>query len=663
MLRIQLQRFASRLLRLDRRHKRLMVLGFDILCSLFATWLAYTLRLESFHMPSATDMMVALAAVGLYLPFFHHFGLYDSMIRYSGLRTIMVAAQASLLYGLVFFLVLVLLRLEGVPRSVGILQPILFFGLVSNGRLVVSQILQSIHASRGKRRKVLIYGAGASAIQLAEMISRSPEYRLFGFVDEDPARVGRLINGKRVHSADNLKRLVQDNNIREVMLAIPNAPAELRRRVIAELASLTVRVRSVPSLSELARGTADVTQLRDLDVNDLIGRLPVARVNVVPGIAGQVVLVTGAAGSIGSELCRQIIRLRPQALVLVDHSEVGLYAIEAELAGLNRMRELGVRVHSYLASVRDPVRFGHIMAQHRPQVVYHAAAYKHVPLVEANPIEGITTNVLGTRNVVEAAWAAGVGRLVMISTDKAVRPTNIMGASKRLAEEIVQEAAARAGREGTGQVFTMVRFGNVLDSSGSVVPLFRQQIQRGGPVTVTHPEVTRYFMTIPEAVSLVLQAGEMAKGGEVFLLDMGEPVKIIDLARKMIRLSGLNEKTPDNPSGEIEIATIGLRPGEKLIEELLISADAQPTEHPQIMKAHEKHLSGKALAAELARLEAAVARHDVPEVIDVLAHTVQGYSPRSEDALAAAPQAAAGAEAGEVVPLQRNAPRAGTPPS
>jgi FlaA1/EpsC-like NDP-sugar epimerase len=435
-----------------------------------------------------------------------------------------------------------------------------------------------------------------------------------------------MLNGQPIYSPDDLLGLVETLNVSDVLLALPSASRKLRNEILARMRAVHVSVRTLPSVTELAQGKVSISDLRDLDIDDLLGREPVVpdRDLLSQNISGQVVLVTGAGGSIGSELCRQILKADPAVLLLIEQSEFALYNIHQELQ--DKLAESPIKLVPLLASVRDAERMREIMLTWRPDTVYHAAAYKHVPLVEHNPAEGIKNNVLGTLTAARAAAEHGVANFVLISTDKAVRPTNIMGASKRLAEMVLQAMAVTL----PGTKFSMVRFGNVLGSSGSVVPKFRQQIRDGGPITLTHPEITRYFMTIPEAAQLVIQASAMARGGDVFVLDMGQSVRIIDLARRMIELSGLTVRDEASPEGDIEIEITGLRPGEKLFEELLIGDNPEPTQHPRIMKAHEDFLQWPLLREKLDALEAALDTHDVGVVRSILEQIVAGYVPSGE---------------------------------
>jgi FlaA1/EpsC-like NDP-sugar epimerase len=472
---------------------------------------------------------------------------------------------------------------------------------------------------------LLIYGAGTAGVQTASALRVSGQYVLVGFVDDDGAKVGRSINGIPVVAPSQVPELVERQAVTDILLALPSVSRDRRNAILDSLRALPVHIRTLPGLADLASGRVTVQDFHELDVEDLLGRDPVPpdAELIARDLTGQVVLVTGAGGSIGSELARQILLQRPRQLLLLDHNEFGLYSIHQELMGLCTAQALAVELLPLLGSVANFERLSVICNIYRPVTVYHAAAYKHVPMVEDNPGEGVLNNVFGTLNMALAARASGVKRFVLVSTDKAVRPTNVMGASKRMAELVLQALAAETSRT----CFTMVRFGNVLDSSGSVVPLFRRQLAAGGPLTVTHAEVTRYFMTIPEAAQLVLQAGAMAVGGEVFVLDMGRSVKILDLARRMVRLSGLSLRDERNPGGDIEIEITGLRPGEKLFEELLIGDNPEPTAHPRIMKAHEDHLAWPALELQLQTLRQAADGNDIVTLRTALKACVMGFEP------------------------------------
>lgn len=614
----------SRVLEWPRWAKRLVVVAVDIFLALFATWVSYALRIDQYGWATGAQWWVYFLAPVLSIPIFIRFGLYRAIFRYTGQAALLATGLAVLLYACILFALLLWMQWPGVPRSLGILQPLVFLFLVGGSRAVARFWLADLGRSRVKLEgRLLIYGAGTAGVQTASALRLSQQYALLGFVDDDPTKAGRSINGVPVYSPLEVAQVIARQGVTDILLALPSVSRDRRNAILESLGHLPVHVRTLPGLSDLASGRVTVQDFHELDVEDLLGRDPVPpdASLMAKDLATQVVLVTGAGGSIGAELTRQIVMQRPRQLLLLDHNEFGLYSIHQELQSVCSAKQLSVDLVPLLGSVTNPNRLAAICQQYRPSTIYHAAAYKHVPMVEDNPGEGILNNVFGTLNMAHAALGCGASRFVLVSTDKAVRPTNIMGASKRMAELVLQAQAANPVQT----CFCMVRFGNVLGSSGSVVPLFRQQLASGGPLTVTHAEVTRYFMTIPEAAQLVLQAGAMANGGDVFVLDMGEPVKIIDLAQRMVQLSGLSVRSASHPQGDIEIAITGLRPGEKLYEELLIGDNPKPTSHPRIMKAHEDYLRWTRLEGQLVSLREAAETGDVVAIKSVLKACVQGY--------------------------------------
>ncbi|OGT89662.1 MAG: capsular biosynthesis protein [Gammaproteobacteria bacterium RIFOXYA12_FULL_61_12] len=624
-----LRNFALPMLALPRWAKRFVVLAVDTALCVLTVWLAYYLRLGEFVALSGNALLAVVTAIGVALPIFVVSGLYRAIFRYSGWPALLAVARAIGIYGLLYASVFTAIGIQDVPRTVGIIQPILLLLFVGASRALARIWLgdqyQSIlkHASRPK---VLIYGAGRTGRQLAAAMNNSPEMQVAGYLDDDDRLHGHVLNGQPIYNPADLANLVTTLSISDVLLAMPSLSRKRRNEILSQIRSARVAVRTLPSVTDLAQGKVSISDLRELDIDDLLGREPVApnHILLAKNIVGKVVLVTGAGGSIGSELCRQILTVGPSKLLLIEQSEFALYGIHQEIEEKLAGRE--TVVVPLLASVQDDDRMREIMSTWHPDTVYHAAAYKHVPLVEHNPAEGVKNNVLGTLHTAQAAAENGVSDFVLISTDKAVRPTNIMGASKRLAEMVLQALATT----NPGTKFSMVRFGNVLGSSGSVVPKFRQQIRDGGPVTLTHPEITRFFMTIPEASQLVIQAGAMAKGGDVFVLDMGQSVKIMDLARRMIELSGLTVKDEQNPDGDIEIEISGLRPGEKLYEELLIGDNPKPTSHSRIMKAHEEFIPWAELEDKLNALEMALNVNDVGVIRLMMEKLVTGYTPSDE---------------------------------
>ena len=614
------------ILGLPRMVKRFVALLVDASLCVLAVWLAYYLRLGEFVALTGNLLLAAGASIAIALPVFIVSGLYRAIFRYSGLPALVTVARAVTIYGLLYATLFTAVGFPEVPRTLGIIQPILLLLLVgasrSFARLWLGGQYQNI-LRKVSRPKVLVYGAGSSGRQLVAAMANSHEMQVVGFLDDDSSVHGRVLNGQRIYRPSELVNLVSTLHVTTVLLAIPNIGRKRRNEILSQMRDVQVSVRTLPSVTDLAQGRVSVADLRELDIDDLLGRESVTpdEVLLAKTVSDKVVLVTGAGGSIGSELCRQILALKPRKLLLVEQNEFGLYAIHQELE--DRLIDIETNLVPLLASVQDERRIKEIMAAWQPDTVFHTAAYKHVPLVEHNPVEGVKNNVFGTLHVAQVAAAYGVVDFVLISTDKAVRPTNIMGASKRLSEMVLQAIAA------THPItkFSMVRFGNVLDSSGSVVPKFRQQIREGTAITLTHPEITRYFMTIPEAAQLVIQAGAMAQGGDVFVLDMGQPVKIMDLARRMIELSGLTVRDALNPDGDIPIEITGLRPGEKLFEELLIGDNPLQTSHPRIMRAQDEFVLWPELEIKLKELSTALEMNDVQHIRAVLAQLVSDYTP------------------------------------
>jgi FlaA1/EpsC-like NDP-sugar epimerase len=629
----------------------------DTLICVFTVWLAFGLRLDEWGYFQLSQWWVLIAAIGFSFPLFIVFGLYRAIFRYMGSAALASMARVFIIYTGLFFVVFTIIGVEGVPRSIGIIQPILLFIGIGTSRYFIRVWLGDINNVQQSLHKVtplaLIYGAGSAGRQLAAALSLNKDMLVKGFIDDDKYLQGNTINGVLVYANTDIKSLMIRLEITDVLLAIPSVNQVRRNEIIASLNGCGARVRTLPGLLDMASGRVRISDLHDLDMNDLLGRkvVPPDVALLEKNIRNKVVLVTGAGGSIGRELCRQIIKFSPKSLILIDISEHALYQIDEELkkavalqANGNSGEEasgdsqfdsattLPIKLIPCLASVRDAELMLKIFIAHQPATVFHAAAYKHVPLVEQNPAEGIRNNVLGTLICAQAAIKTGVSHFILISTDKAVRPTNVMGASKRIAELVLQAMAQLVGNNVHTTQFSMVRFGNVLGSSGSVAPLFSGQIKAGGPITLTHPEVTRYFMTIPEAAQLVIQSSSMATGGDVFLLDMGQPVRIYDLAAKMVYLSGLMVKDELNPNGDIEIKITGLRPGEKLYEELLIGDNPQPTDHPKIMKAHEEFLPWDELEVELEKLNAALEACDYQSVQNSLKKLVPGYQPNYDAA-------------------------------
>ncbi|OZA42160.1 MAG: polysaccharide biosynthesis protein [Polynucleobacter sp. 17-46-58] len=624
---------------LPRLIKRISVLGLDTVLCILSVYITISLRFEEFQDLSPMVLSAMALSVILALPIFITHGLYRAIFRYSGGAALWTVVRAVVIYGVLFFVSILALPLIApihIPRSIGLSQPLLLFILIGASRAFANYWLgdtyrQLLFRKRAALTRVLIYGAGSAGRQLAQEIQTKSNLKVVGFLDGDERRrgiVGAHIDGIEIYALDHLRDLIISLNVTEIWLAIPSVSKSRRREIINSLVGFNVAIRTLPTLDELASGQVSISDVRQLDIDDLLNReiVPPHPLLLSSNIQGKVVLITGAAGSIGSELARLALAEMPSALILLDRNEFGLYTLHQEL--LAKQQSLGdaasaIAVMPILGSIGDRQLLLELFKAHHVDVIYHAAAYKHVPLVEHNLKEGIRNNVFGTLALVELATQFKVPRFILVSTDKAVRPTNIMGVSKRLCEMILQAFAAMPSQT----TFSMVRFGNVLGSSGSVVPQFRQQILDGGPVTVTHPEVTRYFMSVTEAAQLVIQAGAMAQGGDVYLLDMGKPVKIVDLAKRMIELSGLQVKSEATPYGDIEITFSGLRPGEKLYEELLIGNQPQASSHPRIFKAQDDYLPWINLEEQLGLLQNLLDQGDIVAIRQLLQSLVSGYIP------------------------------------
>jgi len=609
-----------------------------------ALWAAYSLRLSHVYVPDSTTMWVLMAAAPLIgVITFHMRGLYKLVTRFigpSGTTRIYIAVVIAVL---IWALVVLMSGVKGHPRSVVVIYGLIAAGLIRVSRQWAAALLLHVAPehkplSFDERKNVIIYGAGAMGIQLLRALNETGQYRTVAFIDNDPSLAGQVVHGVKVVRPNKIAKVISHEKVKEVMLALPSTLRSERRAAIKALEPYPVQVKTLPAIEEIASGRVEVSDLRPIDVDDLLGRDPVAPDHelLLAHVRDKVVMITGAGGSIGSELTRQLLILGPKTLVLFELSEVALYEIEMEIEEFldrHNMQPGAVplaktEIVPVLGSVLDRKLVARTIRTFGIEVIYHAAAYKHVPIVEQNPFAGVQNNTFGTLVLADVAKELKVERFVLVSSDKAVRPTSVMGASKRLAELILQ-ALALEDKHRT--VFTMVRFGNVLDSSGSVVRRFRTQIKNGGPVTVTHKDIIRYFMSIPEAAQLVIQAGAMATGGEVFVLDMGTPVKIDNLARTMIKLSGLEVRDEENPEGDIEIEYVGLRRGEKLYEELLIGENTTETGHPRIFKNSEPVMAYEDLIAALERLDEAIQKSDDAELQDMLRATVEGYAPGGTD--------------------------------
>lgn len=594
----------ERIARLARWKKKAIVFLLDILLCVQSIWIAYSLRIGVWVLWDFAIQKILLVCLLIMVPVFVLSGVYRAIFRYAGTGMMKTLVRAFAIYSVLVAFIFIMVGLDGVPRTIGVIQPVVFFIMVGFVRVAARYLMIDIlgrNRFAGEVKNVLIYGAGSAGQQLAASMRSEPGMRLCGYVDDDRRLDGQRLDGYKVFWSGRLPQLIQKREITDILLALPTINRKKRRKIVDQIRAFKVHVQTLPDMKAIIAGKVSFSDIRELEIEDLLGREPVRPNELLFGrtIVGKTVLVTGAGGSIGGELCRQIAKSGAHRLILLDLSEFSLYQIEKELQELLvTERKTKLELIPVLGSVVDAVRLREIFTRWKPDTVFHAAAYKHVPLVEANPVEGIRNNILGTQTLAAAAEAARVDDFILISTDKAVRPTNVMGASKRAAEQVIQNFSEKS----SATKFSMVRFGNVLGSSGSVVPLFRNQIEQGGPITLTDRNVTRYFMTIPEAAQLVIQAAGMAKGGEVFVLDMGKSVKILDLAETMVRLSGLTVRDEINPEGDIEIVEVGLRAGEKLYEELIIGNDPQATQHARIMKAHESYIAADSLNALIARL-------------------------------------------------------------
>lgn len=614
------KRIRGKVIKTPRFWKRVFMISFDVIALMIALWASYAIRL-SVWTPALTSDRLFLSAFApvVAIPVFIKLGLYRSVIRYLPEAAIWTIIKAMLIATMSWVIIIFLLEMAGqgiVPRSVPFLYFVLGTLIIGGMRFAAKWILMSGTGLRRDEEPIFIYGAGPAAAQLARALRGHANRYVMGLIDDDPTNHGRDIDGYRVYSSSDLPSLIERFGIKEIVLSMSSIPMERRQTVIGRVTGIGVKIRSLPDISDLVDGRYIVSQIREIEIDELLGRsfVPADAELLDRAIVGKTVMVTGAGGSIGSELCRLIVRRKPQQLILLEASEYALYQIEQELltAGYDK-------VVPVLGSVTDFKTVERAIRSHGVQVLYHAAAHKHVPLVEANTLEGIRNNVFGTLNVASIAAEQKVEHFVLISSDKAVRPTNVMGATKRWAELIVRQKAIEAQAASLNQIFCAVRFGNVLGSNGSVVPLFKKQIATGGPVTITDPEMTRYFMSIPEAAELIVQAGALSAGGDVFLLDMGEPVRISDLAKNMIRLAGFSIKDSQNPDNGIALEVIGRRPGEKLFEELFYDrANAKPTRHPKIMRADAAAIAGYDMIGSLALLKSALDADDQEQAREIL---------------------------------------------
>tara|TARA_B100001248_G_scaffold253794_1_gene231456 strand:- start:1117 stop:3063 length:1947 start_codon:yes stop_codon:yes gene_type:complete len=621
--------------RLPRAIKIFMAIMIDASCCILSIWLAYYLRLGVFVSFFEKTGIACLLSLCFSIPIFIAFGLYRAIFRYSGLPALFTVFKAILIYALIFFGFITQTRMLFIPRTIGLIQPLILLLLIVSWRMLLAYLLSGAYQKQFNRfniKNVLVFGAGEAGRQLYKAMQGSNEINIKGFIDDDVSKQGFYLDGKPVISNDKLENFISYKNISLILLAIPSVERTRRNEIIKNLRHLNIEVRTIPSISELAKGSASITDFFALDIDDLLGRDEVEASSYLmkKNIKGKVILVSGAGGSIGSELCLQAVNLNPTKILLIENSEYALYLITSRLNELmNKLSLRDIEIVPLLANVLDEKRINNIISIWKPYIIFHTAAYKHVPIVEHNLIEGIKNNSIATLKLAKIAINNETPNFVFISTDKAVRPTNIMGASKRLAEISLQAIFHNQIKDFNKNNFTkisMVRFGNVLESSGSVIPIFREQIKNGGPITLTDLNITRYFMTIKEAAQLVIQSSALAKGGEVFLLDMGKPVKIYDLAIKMIELSGHSLKDELNPNGDIEIEITGLRPGEKLYEELLLSGNPSVTKHSKIFRSKEPFIKWFELEPKLNDLNYYLKDNDYVNIIRILKEIIKDYS-------------------------------------
>jgi FlaA1/EpsC-like NDP-sugar epimerase len=625
---VKIHKATKSILNLPRFAKNIVAIIVDLSLCVLCTWFAFYLRLDQFVLIQGVVLTAVIVSVALALPVFWLLGLYRTIFRYSGLSIILSVSIALLVYGLLYFLIFGIFGVTGIPRSIGILQPMLLFFAIATSRLLAKYLLGGNYLFKDKSqflKKALVYGAGDDGRQLASALANNNELKVVGFLDDDDRLHGQVLQGHQIYSPLKIANLIKSKEVQLVLLALPNIPRLRRSEILNNLSNYPLQVQTLPTVIDIIQGRVNLSDIKDLDVDDILNRhqvLPNSEL-LSKNITSKVVLVTGVGGSIGSELARQIIKLNPQKLLLLELNEFALFKIYEELSIINK----NLKIIPLLINAQDQNKVNEIFKIFKVETVYHAAAYKHVPLVEENISESIRNNVFATLAVVKAALSNSVENFVLISSDKAVRPTNIMGASKRLAELCVQGLYQNTKNNKTKM--SIVRFGNVLESSGSVIPKFKKQIKDGGPITLTHPDVTRYFMTLTEASQLVIQAGAMSEDCDVFVLDMGESVKIKDLIYKIVKLSGLTVKDENYKDGDIEIKIIGLRPGEKLYEELLLGDNPQKTQHPKIQKAQDPFIPFNQLEADLNNLKTLLDHNKVLEVKELLTKIVKTYQSNS----------------------------------
>lgn len=618
---------SMNLLSLPKYYKQLLAIVTDIFLCVVSTWLAFCLRFDEIILMKTIPIIGFFLPPLILIPIFWFFGIYKTIFRYTGFSIISSIVESLFIYSIIYSLIIVFYSIDNIPRSIGFIQPLILFFAVTSSRLFLKYYLNKNinHIQNYKNRKnILIYGAGSAGQQLAISIKNNPIYKVVGFLDDNNQLHNRLINNIKVFSPIKLEDIIIKKNVSVVILAIPSISQTIRNLIIKEISKYKILVKTLPSIQDIFNGRVTLSDIKDLNIEDLLNREQVLPDPILlsANIESKIVLVTGAGGSIGSELCRQIIKLKPKKLILLELSEFSLYEIYDELLSYI---EKNVEIIPLLCDVKDENNLNRIFRNFEVNTIYHTAAYKHVPLVERNICEGVKNNVFGTLSLIRASIKQKISTVVFISSDKAVRPTNIMGASKRLAELCIQ-GIYRDNKASISTKFSIVRFGNVLESSGSVIPKFKKQIKNGGPITLTHPKVTRYFMTTTEAAQLVIQAGSLSKDCEIFVLDMGQSVKIIDLIEKMVNFSGLKIKNDDRPNGDIKIKIIGLRPGEKLYEELLIGEKPKKTRHNKIFQAQDPSIPYREIEKDMIQLERSLELGEISNVKLLLQKVISSYN-------------------------------------
>ena len=613
---------------LYKKKKQLVVSIFDIIICIISIVLAFSIRLEEFYIPSIYDLKIFIISIIIYLPIFIYFGFYKEIFRYSNLAIFNNVFKSTLIYGVIFFGILVIFSWKGIPRSIGIIQPLIFFIFIISSRIFASHLTNNYNATSIKKN-IIIYGAGKVGAETLSSINNSKDYKAVSFIDDDKSKINKNINGIKISSKNDLQEIIKANNVSEIFIAINNINSTNKKHLLHNLINYDVRVKVAPGVENLLSESLQDKNFEALDFKDLLDRDLSYDKSTIKIINNMSILISGAGGSIGSEICRQIISHKPASIILLDNNEFGLYEIHQEIKLLLKKNNYIIKIIPVLANIRNKDRLSKIFTTYKPDIVYHAAAYKHVPLLENNISESVLNNILGTYNIASCAFQISKN-FILISTDKAVRPTNIMGATKRISELCIQMFAEKYDQKEVNTKFSIVRFGNVLGSSGSVIPLFIKQIKLGGPITITHPDVKRYLMTIPEAVNLVLQASNLSNGGDILVLEMGEQIKIEKLAKKLIKLSGLrpiivNENHQTKRDGDIEIEYIGLRPGEKLYEELFLGSNLSKTTNPLIHRARENYISEKEFNINFNLLVKYAREENDIEILKILQTLVDGF--------------------------------------